>query len=143
MTWSCLGFPFALVPTLTFCALSSTRVTLEDHVRGIASLVSQRIGILTLVKRVFVNTSVLLRCYYAFVIPILEYCFSVWGSAAECYFQVLERHLYSVGRLCPDQTFLSSCYRRCTSLRGQYKLKKNYFIIHCLAIIHRTTIVQN
>ena len=42
----------------------------------------QRIGILRFVKRVFVDTSVLLRRYYAFVLPILEYCSPVLGSAA-------------------------------------------------------------
>ena len=30
-----------------------------------------------------VDASVLLRCYYAYVLPILEYCCRVWGSAAE------------------------------------------------------------
>ena len=34
------------------------------HVRGIVSRVSQRLEILGLVKRVHVDTSVLLRCYY-------------------------------------------------------------------------------
>ena len=48
--------------------------------RGIVSRVSQRIGILRLVKRVIVDTSVLLvATYYAFVLPILEYCSPVWG----------------------------------------------------------------
>ena len=63
-----------------------SRLTFEDNMRGIVSRVSQRIGILRLVKRVFVNTSVLLRCYSAFVLPILEYCSPVYGSAAECHF---------------------------------------------------------
>ena len=40
-------------------------LTFGDHVRGIVSRVSQRIGILRLVKRVFEDTSVLFRCYYA------------------------------------------------------------------------------
>ena len=60
-----------------------SRITLDDHVRSIVSHVSQRIGILKLVKRDFEDTSELLRCYYAFVLPILEYCSPVWGSAAE------------------------------------------------------------
>ena len=51
------------------------KLTLEDHVRGIVSDVSQRIGILRFLKRIFVDTSVLLRCYFAFIRPILEYCF--------------------------------------------------------------------
>ena len=68
------------------------KLTFEDHVRGIVSQLSQRIGILRLVKRTFVETSVLLRCYYVFVLPILEYCFPVWGSAADLH---LERQVYS------------------------------------------------
>ena len=43
-----------------------SRLTFEDHVRGILSRVSQRIGILRLAKRVFVDTSVLLHCFYLF-----------------------------------------------------------------------------
>ena len=40
-----------------------SRLTFEDHVRDIVSRVSQRIGILRLAKHVFVDNSVLLRCY--------------------------------------------------------------------------------
>ena len=54
---------------------------------------------LRLVKRVFVDTFVLLRCWYAFVPLILEYCNPVWGSAAECHLQLLKREVYSVARL--------------------------------------------
>ena len=82
------------------------KLTFEDHVRGIVSGVSQRIGILRLMKRIFVDTCVLLRCYFAFVLLILEYCSPVWGSAAECHLQLLERQVYSVSMLCPH---LSSC----------------------------------
>ena len=53
--------------------------------------VSHRIGILRLVKRMFVDTSVLLRCYFAFVLPILDYCSSVLRSAAKCLLPLLER----------------------------------------------------
>ena len=35
-----------------------SKLTFEDHVRGIVSHVSQKIGILRLVKRIFVDTSV-------------------------------------------------------------------------------------
>ena len=52
-------------------------------------IMGDRVGIFRLVKRIFVDTSVLLRCYYEFVLPILEYCSSVWGSAAECHLQLL------------------------------------------------------
>ena len=56
-----------------------SRLTFEDHVRVIVSRVSQRIGVLRLVKHRCGHRSVLLRCYYASVLPILEYCSPVWG----------------------------------------------------------------
>ena len=58
-----------------------SRLTINDYVHGIISLVSQRIGIFRLVKRVFVDTSVLLRFYYAHVLPIREYCSLAYESA--------------------------------------------------------------
>ena len=68
----------------------------------------------------------LLPCYYSFVLPILEYCSPVWGSAAECHLQLLERQVYSVARLCPDQAFLSLCHRRhFAALCMLYKVNSN------------------
>ena len=89
-----------------------SKLTVEDHVRGIFSRVSQRIGILRLVKCIFVDTIVSLHCYFAFVLPILGHCSPVLGSAAECLLQHLEHQGYLVTRLCPDQSFLSLCHRR-------------------------------
>ena len=40
--------------------------------RGIIARVSHKNYILTFVKHDFVDTSVLLRCYYAFVLPIVH-----------------------------------------------------------------------
>ena len=82
-------------------------------------LVSQRIGILRLLKRIFVDTSVLLCCYFAFVLRILANCSPVWGSAAECYLQLLERQVYSMAGLCPDQSFLLCRQRRVAVLSPQ------------------------
>ena len=75
-----------------------SRLTFEDHVQGIVSCVSlswySEYG-----KRIFVDTSVLLRCYFAFVLPILEYYSLVWGSAAGCHLQLLDGHVYSVATI--------------------------------------------
>ena len=103
-----------------------SKPTFEDHVRGIVSCVSQRIGILRLVKLIFVDTSLLLRGYFAFVLPILEYCSPVLGSAAECHLQLLERQVYSVARLCPEKSFLALCHRRRVALLSMlYKVNSN------------------
>ena len=78
---------------------------------AVLSRVSQSIDSLRLLKHVFVDTSVLHSCCYAFVIPIFEYCSPMWWSAAECHLQLLERQVYSVARFRIDQNFLS-CHRR-------------------------------
>ena len=56
------GFLSELVPTSTSlsCSLTASSHSI-DHVRGMVFGVSLRIGILRLVKRIFVETSVLLR----------------------------------------------------------------------------------
>ena len=72
------------------------------------------------------DSSLLLHCYFAFVLPILEYCSPVWGSTAECHLQLLERQVYSVVRLCRDQSFLSLCHRRRVALLIMlYKVNAN------------------
>ena len=50
-----------------------SKLIFEDQVRVNVSHICQIIGILRLVKHVFVDTSVLLRGYYAFVLQMLEY----------------------------------------------------------------------
>ena len=49
------------------------KFTFKDHVCDVVCRVSLRIVVLRLVKRIFVDTSVLLCCYFAFVLIILEY----------------------------------------------------------------------
>ena len=124
VTWSCRGFKFALVTTSTFLKWGLTELIFEDNVYGIVSHVSQRIGILRLVKRDFVDTSVLLRCYYSFVLPIFEYCSPVWGSAAKCHLQLLERHVYSVVRL------------YCRSVI-------DFMLLHCVHILYTVNLNSN
>ena len=68
----------------------------------------------------------LLRCYFAIVLQILEYCWSMRGSAAECHLQLLERQMYSEATLCHDQSFLLLCHRRCIAGPSMlYKVNAN------------------
>ena len=66
-----------------------SKLTFEDHVRSIVSRVFKRIGNLRLVKRIFVDTSALLRCYFAFILPMLEYCSAVGGQLLNVTFNFL------------------------------------------------------
>ena len=63
-------------------------------------------------KGLFVDTPVLHPCCCAFVLPILENFSPVWESAAECYLHILERQVYLLARLFPDQTLFLLCHRR-------------------------------
>ena len=106
-----------------------SRPTFEDHVRGIVSRISQRICILRLVDFVFVDTSVLFRCYCAFGLPILEYCSPVfcWMSSSAARMP----SVFGGRRLCPDQTFLSLCHRRHVAALCMLYLVNSYSN-HCL-----------
>ena len=35
--------------------------------------------------------SVIVRCFRGFVLPVLEYCSAVWGSAADAHLKLLDR----------------------------------------------------
>ena len=72
------------------CVKFDSKFTFEDHVRGIVSRVSQTIGILRLVKRIFVDTSAFVVILHLFS-QSLSICSPVWGSAAVCHLQLLKR----------------------------------------------------
>ena len=125
------GVSIRASPNLDILGMKYNRkLTIEDHVRGIVSVVAKRIGILWLVKHIFVDTSVLLCCNYSLVLLILEYCSPVWGSVAECHLQLLEHQVNSVARLCPDQSFLSLCHR-CRAAGQSMLIKVNSTSNHC------------
>ena len=70
-----------------------SKLTFKDHVRGIVSRVSRRIGILRLVKHICGHlcfTSLL----FCICCPNPWVCSPVWGSAAECHLQLLERQVF-------------------------------------------------
>ena len=104
VTWSCLWVSIRTNPNFEIIGMKfDSTLSFEDHVHSIVSSIFQRISILRLMKCVFVDTSVLLHCFCAFVLPILEYCSPVWWSAAECPLQLLERQGYSGARHCLNQ----------------------------------------
>ena len=111
------------------------KLTPEAYVRGIVSRVSKTIGILRLVKRIFVETSVL---YFVTILYLFSQSFSIFllfgGLLLNItLIQLLEREVYSVVRLCPDQSFLQLCHwRRVAGLSMLYKVNSNSSTV-CLA----------
>ena len=104
--------------------------TFKDHVRGICR-VSHRTGILRLVKRIFLDTSVLLRCYFCICSPNpwVFFCIvwvSCWMSPSASWVPCV-----FVVRLCPDQSFFLFYHRR--DVAGLSMLNKvNSNSNHCL-----------
>ena len=126
------GVPILSNPSLDILGVRfDCRLTFESHVLGVVSQVSQRIGILRILNGVYADTSVLLRCCYAFILPILEYCSPVWGSAASSHLRLLDRQIHAVSRLCPDQIPKPLNHRRCfAGMCMLYKIHSNPK--HCL-----------
>ena len=68
-----------------------SKMTFEKHLRSFSRAASQRLDILRKSWRVFHDRSLLGRCFRGFVLPVLEYCSAVWGSAADTNLKLLDR----------------------------------------------------
>ena len=66
-------------------------MTFEKHLRSVSRAASQRLGILRKSWRVFHDRLLLRRCFRGFILPVLEYCSSVWCSAADTHLRLLDR----------------------------------------------------
>ena len=74
-----------------FGVIFDSQMTFEKHLRAVSSAASRRFGILRMFWRVFHVRSLLGRCFRGFVVPVLEYCFAVWCSAADTHLKLLDR----------------------------------------------------
>ena len=66
-----------------------SKMTFEKHLGSVSRAASQRLGILKS-WQVFYDRSLLLRCFWGFVMPVLEYCFAVWCSAFDTHHKLLD-----------------------------------------------------
>ena len=71
--------------------LFDRKLTFEQHVRAVTSTVSQKIGILRKCWQTYQDNSLILKCFYAFILPFFEYCSAVWMSAAHTHLKILQR----------------------------------------------------
>ena len=65
-----------------------SKMTFEKHLRTVSRAASQRLGILRMSCHVFHDRSLLWRCFWGFVLPVLEYCSAVWRSAADTHLKL-------------------------------------------------------
>ena len=55
-----------------------SKMTFEKHIRSVSQAASQWLGILRKSRQVFHDRLLLGRCFWGFVLPVLEYCSAVW-----------------------------------------------------------------
>ena len=53
------------------------KMTVEKQIRSVSSAAAQRLGIMRKSWQVFHDRSLLLRYFWSFVLPVLEYCSAV------------------------------------------------------------------
>ena len=68
-----------------------SKLTFEKRLCLVSRVASQRLGILRNSWRVFHDILLIGRCFWGFVLPVLEYCSAVWCSAADTHPKLLDR----------------------------------------------------
>ena len=71
-------------------------MTFEKHICSVSRAASQKLGFLRKSWRVFHDRSRLGRCIRIFILPILEYCSTVWYSDADTHLKLLYRAVSGV-----------------------------------------------
>ena len=75
------------------------KMTFEKNLCSVSSAAAQRLGIMRKSWQVFHDRSLLLRSFWSFVLPVLEYCSAVWCSATDSHIKLLDRVVRSPGFL--------------------------------------------
>ena len=101
------------------------KFTFEKHIRSVSSSISQKIGLLRKSYRTFGDSSVLKKCFNAFILPCLEYCSPVWSSAAPSHLKLLDRNVRACQFLIPDLELDLWHRRSVSSLCMLYKIFHN------------------
>ena len=68
-----------------------SKLTFDKHLRSVSRAASQRLGIFRKSWRVFHDILLIGRCFWCFVLPVLEYCSAVLCPAADTHLKLLDR----------------------------------------------------
>ena len=89
-----------------------SKLAFEKQVRAIAASASRRVGILRKTMSVFRDVAAVAKCFWAFILPVLEYCSPVWMSAATSHLLLLDRVVRQVSRLSDGSVSCDLWHRR-------------------------------
>ena len=89
-----------------------SKLAFEKQVRAIAASASRRVGILRKAMSVSRDFTVVAKCFWASILPVLEYCSPVWMSAATSHLSLLGRVVGQVSRLSGGSVSCDLWHRR-------------------------------
>ena len=102
------------------------KLSFESHIRSVAASASSKLGILRKTLQVYQLLSLVLRWFWTFLLPILEYCSPVWISAGATHLHLLDRVVSKASRLANDQIACNLEHRRNVgSICMFYKIRDN------------------
>ena len=117
-----------------------SKLTFEKHLRSVSKSASQRLGILRKSWRVFHDRFIIGRCFWGFVLPVLEYCSAVWCSAADTHLKLLDRVVGGACFLDGDVLKCNLSHHRSVALLCMlYKIRCNPLHPLCGALPVRVT----
>ena len=89
-----------------------SKLMFEKQVRAIAATASRRVGILRKTMSVFRDVAIVAKCFWAFILPVLEYCSPVWMSAATSHLSLLDLVVSQLSRLSGGSVSCDFWHRR-------------------------------
>ena len=103
-----------------------SKMTFEQQLRSVSRAASQRLGILRKSWQVFHDTLLRGRCFRGFVLPVLEYCSTVWCSTADTHLKLLDRVVSGASFLTGDVFECDLAHRRSVAVLCMlYKIRCN------------------
>ena len=103
-----------------------SKMTLERHLRSVSRTGSQIVGILRKSWHVFHDRPFLGRCFWSFILPVLEYCSAVWYSAADTHLKLLDRAVSGARSLTRAVFECDNAHRRSVAVLCMlYKIRCN------------------
>ena len=103
-----------------------SKLTFELQLRSVASSAARTLGIMRKASKIYQDVSLALKCFWSYVLPILEYGSPVWMGAADSHLALLDRVVSTANSICGGQLSCDLAHRRrVASLCMYYKIRCN------------------
>ena len=88
------------------------KLSFESHLRTLTTRLSQQLGVLRKCWKSFGDPMLIHKCFWSFILPVVEYCSPVWASAAAGHLRLLDTIVKSVVFMSAGQVKCDLNHRR-------------------------------